>query len=70
MLITKRIDLGEYIVHIEYNDETGAIEVTVLDELEGVVESITITNAEDDENGGDDNDGDKDGFDDFKFSPN
>ena len=51
MLITKRIDLGEYIVEIEYDDETGAIEVTVLDELEGVIESITITNAEESDDG-------------------
>jgi len=70
MLITKRIDLGEYIVEIEYDDETGAIEVTVLDELEGVIESITITNAEKSDDGEDDNDDDKDGFNDFNFSPN
>lgn len=70
MLITKRIDLGEYIVEIEYDDETGAIEVTVLDELEGVIESITITNAEESDDGEDDNDDDKDGFNDFNFSPN
>ena len=67
MLINRRIDLGEYIVDIEYDDETGAIEVVVLDELEGVIESITITNAED--NGEDDGD-DESGFDDFNFSPN
>lgn len=70
MLITKRIDLGEYIVEIEYDDETGAIEVTVLDELEGVIESITITNAEESDDGEDDNDDNKDGFNDFNFSPN
>ena len=46
MLITRRIDLGEYIVEIEYDDVTGAIEVSVLDELEGVIEYISITNSE------------------------
>lgn len=69
MLITKRIDLGEYIVEIEYDDETGAIEVTVLDELEGVIESITITNAQD-EGSDTEEDDDEDGFNDFNFSPN
>ena len=48
MLITKKIDLGEYIVEIKYDDETGMIEVGVLDELEEIIESITITNSEDD----------------------
>jgi len=70
MLITRRIDLGEYIVEIEYDDETGAIEVVVLDELEGVIESITITNAEDNGEDESDDDDDKDGFNDFNFSPN
>ncbi|TXG80784.1 MAG: hypothetical protein E6R13_07450 [Spirochaetes bacterium] len=69
MLITKKIDLGEYIVEIEYDDETGAIEVTVLDELEGVIESITITNAQD-EGSDTEEDDDEDGFNDFNFSPN
>lgn len=57
MLITKRIDLGEYFVDIEYDDMTGAIEVTVLDELEGVIESITITNSEDSSDDNSDDDG-------------
>ena len=68
MLITKRIDLGEYFVDIEYDDMTGAIEVTVLDELEGVIESITITNSED---SSDDNDNDDEvGFNDFNINLN
>ena len=57
MLITKRVDLGEYFVDIEYDDMTGAIEVTVLDELEGVIESITITNSEDSSDDNSDDDG-------------
>ncbi len=69
MLITKRIDLGEYFVDIEYDDETGAIEVTVLDELEGVIESITITNSEDSSDNND-NDDDEVGFNDFNINLN
>jgi hypothetical protein len=53
MLITKKIDLGEYIVEIKYDDETGTIEVGVLDELEEIIESITITNSEDDDSSSD-----------------
>ena len=66
MLIRKKVDLGEYIIDIEYDDETGAIEVTVLDELEGVIESITITNTED---SSDDDDNDV-GFNDFNINLN
>ena len=66
MLITKRIDLGEYFVDIEYDDMTGAIEVTVLDELEGVIESITITNSVDSS----DDDDDEVGFNDFNINLN
>lgn len=45
MEVNKRIDLGEYIVVINYNDKTGAITVDVLDELEESIESITIKNS-------------------------
>ena len=68
MLITKRVDLGEYFVDIEYDDMTGAIEVTVLDELEGVIESITITNSEDSSD--DDSDDDGIDFNDFNINLN
>jgi hypothetical protein len=46
MKINKTIDLGEYIVKINYDDIDGSIEVVVLDELEEVIESITITNSD------------------------
>ena len=46
---TRRIDLGEYIIDIEYDDFTGSLDVTVMDELEGVIESINITNREDED---------------------
>lgn len=68
MIVRKKVDLGEYIIDIEYDDVTGAIEVTVLDELEGVIESITITNTEDSSDD-DDNDGDVD-FNDFNINLN
>jgi hypothetical protein len=54
MEITKKIDLGEYIIVVEYNDTDGSLNVTILDELEGVIEAIRITNDEDDEVEGDD----------------
>lgn len=54
MKTTKKIDLGEYIVVIEYNDVDSSLYVTVLDELEGVIEAIKVTNDEDDETEGDD----------------
>ena len=48
MKFNKIIDLGEYIIEIEYDDLTGLLEVTVLDELGCVIESITITNSYED----------------------
>jgi hypothetical protein len=53
MKFNKIIDLGEYIIEIEYDDLTGELEVTVLDELGGVIESITITNSNEDEENND-----------------
>lgn len=67
MIVRKKVDLGEYIIDIEYDDVTGAIEVTVLDELEGVIESITITNTEDSDEGDDNDDVD---FNDFNINLN
>jgi hypothetical protein len=43
--INKEINLGEYIVVINYDNETGTIVVDILDELEESIESITITNS-------------------------
>jgi hypothetical protein len=67
MIVRKKVDLGEYIIDIEYDDVTGAIEVSVLDELEGIIESITITNAED---SSDDDDNDDVDFNDYNISLN
>lgn len=49
MKTEKRIDLGEYIIVIEYDNDNGFLDVTVLDELEGVIEYITVTNDDEDE---------------------
>lgn len=70
MIVRKKVDLGEYIIDIEYDDVTGAIEVTVLDELEGVIESITITNTEDSSGYDDDDDDNEVGFNDFNINLN
>jgi hypothetical protein len=68
MIIKKRVELGEYIVDIEYDDVTGAIDVEVLDELEGIIESISITNSEDDSS--DDSDNNEDPFIDYNIGLN
>jgi hypothetical protein len=70
MLIKKTVDLGEYIVTIEYDNETGSIEVSVLDELQDVIETIIITNVVDENNDDDDDDIDIEGFDDYNISLN
>ena len=45
MKITKEIDLGEYIVVIEYDDNgSGYIKVTINDELGEEIEHIEIEN--------------------------
>jgi hypothetical protein len=56
MVSKKTIDLGEYIVNITYDNETGAISVDVLDELHELIESMNITNAEDSKGDDEDND--------------
>ena len=51
MKITKQVDLGEYIINIEYNDDgSGYLKVTVLDELEEEVENIEIMNDDEENN--------------------
>ncbi len=70
MIIKKRVELGEYIVDIEYDDVTGAIDVEVLDELEGVIESISITNSEEDFSDDSDDNNNDDPFTDYNISLN
>jgi hypothetical protein len=56
MVSKKTIDLGEYIVNITYDNETGSISVDVLDELHDLIESMNITNVEDSMGDDEDND--------------
>ena len=49
MEIIKKVDLGEYIIVIKYEDTTGSLEVEILDELEEVIESLEIHNDENEE---------------------
>ena len=45
MKITKTVDLGEYIINIEYDDNgSGYLKVSILDELEEEIEHIEIVN--------------------------
>jgi hypothetical protein len=67
MVTKKTIDLGEYIVNITYDNQTGAISVDVLDELHEIIESMNITNVED---SGKDDDEDNDAAIDIDISLN
>tara|TARA_B100000963_G_C22574302_1_gene647627 strand:+ start:244 stop:456 length:213 start_codon:yes stop_codon:yes gene_type:complete len=49
----KIVDLGEYIINIDY-DGDGRLNVSVLDELGGEIESLFISNSEDNDNDVDD----------------
>jgi hypothetical protein len=57
-MIKKKIDLGEYIVKIFYNEETSELDVEVVDELGDIIESINIQ----DDNSEDDDEEDNSGF--------
>jgi len=47
-MIEKTVDLGEYKVVIEYDDSgNGYINVTILDELGGIIESLEVDNFTD-----------------------
>lgn len=67
MVTKKTIDLGEYIVNITYDNQTGSISVDVLDELHEIIESLNITNVED---SGNDDDEDNDATIDIDISLN
>jgi len=45
---TQRIDLGEYIILIEYDKSNGSLDVTVLDELEDIIDIVSINNDDND----------------------
>ena len=48
MTIRKKVDLGEYVVKVVYNDMDGSLSVSVYDELDELIEQINITNDKDD----------------------
>jgi len=48
-MTSKKIDLGEYVVTIYYNDKDGRLDVKVFDEGGEMIEAIYITDDEDDE---------------------
>ena len=51
MILTKKIDLGEYTVVIEYDDNgSGYIKVAINDELGDEIENIEITNDDEEIN--------------------
>jgi hypothetical protein len=49
MQFTKKIDFGEYLIIAIYDDVSGSLKVTVLDELEEVIETINVENDDDSE---------------------
>lgn len=53
-MTSKKIDLGEYVITIYHDDETGKLDVTVFDELGDIIESIKINTDEDDDDIDDD----------------
>lgn len=51
MLVTKQIDLGEYVINIKYNDDgSGYLKVSILDELKEEIDSIEVENDENPDN--------------------
>jgi hypothetical protein len=57
-MTNKKIDLGEYIIEIKYNQENGRLDIDVYDELGEIIESMNIVNDED----ADEDDADNIGF--------
>ena len=48
-MTSKKIDLGEYVIKIYHNDKDGRLDVEVFDEGGEIIESIYITEDNDDE---------------------
>jgi len=48
-MTSKKIDLGEYVIKIYHNDKDGRLDVEVFDEGGEMIESIYITEDDDDE---------------------
>lgn len=46
---TKKVDLGEYVIVINYEQEDGSLEVVILDEGGEMIDTVIVTNDEDDD---------------------
>ena len=42
MKLTKKIDFGEYLIVANYDSVIGSLEVTILDELDEIIETINV----------------------------
>lgn len=42
-MVRKKLDLGEYVVMVDYDKKTGMLDVKVLDENGDIIEGILIT---------------------------
>ena len=49
MKIVKKIELGEYTIELEYEDTNGKLDIIVYDELDSVIDMISVTNDEDED---------------------
>jgi hypothetical protein len=47
--MVKKIDLGEYVVNIDYDPKTSNLTVSVLDELGDIIDALIITDDDDDD---------------------
>lgn len=65
-MFTKKIDLGQYKIEINHDTDNGELDISVYDELDELVESITIFDIDDD----DDNDNDTSLSNDFNINLN
>lgn len=48
-MVKKKLDLGEYVITIEYDKQNGKLDVKVLDEGGELIEGILISEDDDDE---------------------
>lgn len=48
-MIRKKIDLGKYVVKIDYNVEENSLDITVLDEAGEIIDVISVTETNDDD---------------------
>jgi len=45
----KKLDLGEYVITVEYDKKTGKLDLRVLDEAGEIIEGILITEDNEDD---------------------